>query len=209
MESVMASKRLFPSLVYQSSLIDSEKDLVSLNNSLIDDCFKISEIDEEGLEWCEKNYFGGYTSYASYNQLHNFSSSFEQLKSFIDQHLKHFLSDLQYDIEFESLSMTDCWLNIMPTGTHHSGHIHPHSVISGTYYLQVPEDSPAIKFEDPRLPMMMNAPKKLEEANLENRNFVSIPATEGELILFESFLRHEVPANLSEDDRISISFNYN
>lgn len=205
----MSSKKLFPSLVYQSSLLPEEADLLSLNQALIEDCFKISEIDEEGLEWCEKNYFGGYTSYASYNQLHKFSSSFEQLKTKIDGHLSKFIEDLEYDIESKGLCMTDCWLNIMPTGTHHSGHIHPHSVISGTYYLQVPEDSPAIKFEDPRLNMMMNAPRKKEEAQTENRNFVSFPATDGELILFESFLRHEVPANLSEDDRISISFNYN
>lgn len=179
-----------------------------MNTNIIEEVFKLSEIDEEGLEWCETKYFGGYTSYATYNRLQDFSSTFKELEELIDEHVRKYVTDLNYDIDSENLKMSDCWVNIMPQGTHHSGHIHPLSVISGTYYVQVPEDSQAIKFEDPRMAMLMNTPKKKEDAPIEHQSFVSIPAKDGDVVLFESYQRHEVPANLSEDARISISFNY-
>lgn len=202
----MSTKSLFPSFIYHSKL--NESNLESYNSEIIEEVFKLSEIDEEGLEWCETKYFGGYTSYASYNRLQEFSSTFKKLEDSINLHIEKYVSDLQYDIDPSDLKMSDCWVNIMPQGTHHSGHIHPLSVLSGTYYVQVPEDSQAIKFEDPRLAMLMNTPKKKEDAPESHANFVSIPAKDGDVVLFESYQRHEVPANLSEDARISISFNY-
>ena len=46
-------------------------------------------------------------------------------------------------------------------------------------------------------------------ARRRNRPWVTIPARTGQLVLFESWLRHEVPANRDARERISISFNYN
>ncbi|MEC9281545.1 MAG: TIGR02466 family protein [Bdellovibrionota bacterium] len=200
----MAIRTLFPTQIFHSSIQPSQ-DLV---NSLLSDALKIAEIDEVGLEWSEERYFGGYTSYSSYNRLQEFSSSFAELESLIDVSVEKYVEALGYDIEEGTLKMSNCWLNIMPTGTHHSGHIHPNSILSGTFYLQMPEDSPGIKFEDPRLIMQMNTPGKSEDLSEEMQSFVSIKASDGDLVLFESYLRHEVPANQSEDDRISISFNY-
>ena len=80
--------------------------------------------------------------------------------------------------------------------------------MSGTYYVDVPGNSSAIRFEDPRLPMMMAAPPRRADTPIENRTFVEIKPKTGMLLLWESWLRHEVPANRSEDDRLSISFNF-
>jgi uncharacterized protein (TIGR02466 family) len=88
----------------------------------------------------------------------------------------------------------------MPAGVVHSLHLHPTSFISGTYYVQVPKGAGALKFEDPRLSKMMAAPP--------GRAFVSVPARAGDVILFESWLRHEVPPARYAGERISISFNY-
>ena len=57
-----------------------------------------------------------------------------------------------------SRKLDSLWANLLKSGGHHSGHIHPHSIISGTFYVEAPPGSGAIRFEDPRLPLMMAAP---------------------------------------------------
>ena len=104
--------------------------------------------------------------------------------------------------------MTDCWVNMMPPGTTHGLHLHPLSFMSGTYYVQTPAGCPGIKFEDPRLDRFMAAPPRSAKASPANQSFITYPAEAGNLILFESWLRHEVPANQVPEERISISFKY-
>jgi uncharacterized protein (TIGR02466 family) len=96
----------------------------------------------------------------------------------------------------------------MEQGGVHAAHIHPHAVISGTYYVILPKGAAAIRFEDPRLAMMMAAPPKKRAAARENRTFVTIAPKPGTVLLWESFLRHDVPPNGARGKRISISFNY-
>ena len=84
---------------------------------------------------------------------------------------------------------------------HHSGHIHPHSILSGTLYVEVPKGSGAIRFEDPRLPLMMAAPPRGD-------TFVTVEPKPGLLLLWESWLRHEVLPGTGRAERLSISFNF-
>jgi uncharacterized protein (TIGR02466 family) len=104
--------------------------------------------------------------------------------------------------------MTDCWVNIMPRGTSHGLHLHPLSTVSGTYYVRTPVNSPGLKLEDPRLERMMASPPRRTHARRESRPWVVVPAEAGRVVLFESWLRHEVAANPARGERISISFNY-
>ncbi|MGN6149344.1 MAG: TIGR02466 family protein, partial [Rhizomicrobium sp.] len=90
----------------------------------------------------------------------------------------------------------------------HTAHIHPHSVVSGTYYVEVPKGAADIRFEDPRLAMMMAAPPRKARARRENQTFAQVSPKPGTLLLWESFLRHEVMPNTAPGKRISISFNY-
>jgi uncharacterized protein (TIGR02466 family) len=90
----------------------------------------------------------------------------------------------------------------------HTPHIHPHSVISGTYYVSMPPKSGAIRFEAPRLAMMMAAPPRKPKARPENRLFVDVEPRTGMLLLWESWLRHGVETNGAREPRISMSFNY-
>ncbi|MEM9964064.1 MAG: TIGR02466 family protein, partial [Asticcacaulis sp.] len=66
----------------------------------------------------------------------------------------------------------------------------------------------ALKFEDPRLTSFMNTPPRKAGARRDHQPFVYEAPTAGTLLMWESWLRHEVPINLSEDVRISVSFNY-
>ena len=122
--------------------------------------------------------------------------------------MKSFARDLHYDLSGRTLAMTDCWANLMPAGTVHSMHLHPTSFVSGTYYVSVPKGAGAIKFEDPRLGYQMAAPPRRADAPESYRAFVSLAAHDGDLVLFESWLRHEVPPAHFSGERISISFNY-
>ena len=171
-------------------------------------CFSVAEDDEAGQDWCEKEGFPGYTSYASLTDLPWRFPIFADLVKQLDTHVAAFAKDAQFDLDGRALKLEDIWINILPEGGIHTGHIHPHSVISGTTYVTLPEGSKAIKFEDPRLPMMMAAPPRLKTAPDHLKQFVYIAPEVGEVLLWESWLRHEVPMNMAEDDRISISFNY-
>jgi uncharacterized protein (TIGR02466 family) len=104
--------------------------------------------------------------------------------------------------------MTDCWVNVMGRGAVHGLHLHPHSTISGSYYVAVPSGAPGLKFEDPRLERFMAAPPRARGARRANRAWVTIAARTGGLVLFESWLRHEVPPHPLAAERVSISFNY-
>jgi uncharacterized protein (TIGR02466 family) len=93
-------------------------------------------------------------------------------------------------------------------GGFHSGHIHPGSVLSGTVYVDASAGSGALRFEDPRLAMMMAAPPERPDAPLEQRRFVELAPEPGVVFLWESWLRHEVLAHQGKSRRVSLSFNY-
>ena len=96
----------------------------------------------------------------------------------------------------------------MKSGGHHSGHIHPHSIISATFYVEVPAGSGAIRFEDPRLPLMMAAPPRRKDAPEALQPFFSVDPRPGLLLMWESWLRHEVLPGTGKGERLSISFNF-
>ncbi|MCG6902898.1 MAG: hypothetical protein LJE68_09480 [Rhodobacter sp.] len=171
-------------------------------------CEAIAEDDEAGQDWCEENDFPGYTSYASLTDLPWRFPVFKDLVKVLNKHVKAFAGELAFDLGDKKLKLDSLWINILPPGGIHTAHIHPHSVISGTTYVAMPEGTSAIKFEDPRLAMMMAAPVRRTDAPEEMRSFIYVAPEVGDVLLWESWLRHEVPMNMSEGDRISVSFNY-
>ncbi len=196
----------FPTQIYCAPLQASG--LARFNADLADECRQLRDFDDAGRKWSLKNYPGGYTSYASMNALHQFSSTFGGLEKKLTRHVRAFAKALDMDLRGREIRMTDCWVNIMPESAAHSMHLHPNSFISGTYYVVTPEGCPGLKFEDPRLASLMAAPPKLATAREHNRVHTTYPAEAGNVILFESWLRHEVAQNRVAAERISISFNY-
>jgi uncharacterized protein (TIGR02466 family) len=203
----MPARAWFPTFIYCEPL--QSTGLARFNADLADECRRLREFDAAGRRWSAKNYPGGYTSYASMNELHRFSSTFAALEKKLAGHVRTFARGLDMDLRKRAVRLTDCWVNIMPETAAHSLHLHPLSFISGTYYVATPPGCPGLKFEDPRLDKFMAAPPKRPGARPANRPHVTYPARAGEVILFESWLRHEVAANRVAAERISISFNYN
>ncbi|MDP2332611.1 MAG: TIGR02466 family protein [Reyranella sp.] len=202
----MAIRALFPTLILHESLV--RPGWPAFNRSLADECASLAASDAAGRRWSARHYLGGYTSYGSLDRLHLVSSLFERLRRRIDPVVKRFVRSLHYDLGGRTVAMTDCWANVMPAGVVHSMHLHPTSFISGTYYAEVPKGAGALKFEDPRLSRQMATPPRRAKAPERFRTFVDVPAKAGDLVLFESWLRHEVPPARFSGERISVSFNY-
>lgn len=202
----MPVQALFPTLVYTAAL--GASGAAALNRRLLRECLQLRLDDGGGRRWSAKNYPGGFTSYGSQARMQTVSPTFAQLERRLNRHVQAFARRLDFDLEGRELAMTDCWVNIMPRGVMHSLHLHPLATISGTYYVQTPRGSAGLKIEDPRLDRFMAAPPRKADARTPNRSWVTVPAAAGQVVLFESWLRHEVPPNPAVDERVSVSFNY-
>lgn len=203
----MALRSLFVTQIYEATLA-GDRGFSAFNAELEDACRMLADEDAAGRAWCREHGYGGYTSYASLDDLPMRASVFEDLKRKLDRHAAAYARALQLDLGGRRLKLDSLWVNILKPGAAHSGHIHPHSVISGTVYVSIPPGASALKLEDPRLPLMMAAPPKLPEADETGRTFVYLQPEPGTVLMWESWLRHEVPANAARKPRISVSFNY-
>lgn len=202
----MTVTNLFATPLYHAALSDlgNAVDQQELEMS----CISIAEDDEAGQEWCEREGYPGYTSYSSLSDLPWRFPIFQAVKEALDLHVAAFAKELHFDLGEGQLVLEDLWINVLPEGGIHTAHIHPHSVISGTTYVAMPEGTSALKLEDPRLQMMMAAPGRTADAPEHLRQFIYVKPKVGDVLLWESWLRHEVPLNMAEDERISVSFNY-
>jgi uncharacterized protein (TIGR02466 family) len=192
---------LFPTLLYQGQLAGA----VALNRRLMQDIENFSKQDRMGVEWSKQNYRGGYTSYASLSDMHHRSPAFSDFADRLQTEAETYAKSLCWELRGMRLEMTACWMNIMPRHTYHTLHMHPHSVLSGAYYVTSPPGSVSLKIEDPRMPYYMNAPVKTSRGE---KLYYEVKPKPGTFVLFESWVRHEVPPNESSTPRVSISFNF-
>lgn len=204
----MSTKVYFPTLIYSKPLHSSRKKNQAVAKQILRESDEIREMDRGGIAWSDENYPFGFTSYSSANDLHRRSPTFSDLENAIDGHVKRFVQRLGYDMAGAKLAMSNCWVNVMEQGAVHGWHIHPHAVISGTFYVSAPKGSSPIRFEDPRLDRFMGTPVRKKNWSSQEQWVASIPAVAGNLVLFESWLRHEVPTQKVSAPRVSVSFNY-
>lgn len=197
-------KKIFATTVSVGTLQNSS----ILNRKLENDIALLSKPDKMGREWSKENYKGGYTSYGSLSDLQHRSPIFMELSEKLQPHANAFAKALGWEMRGFKLEMTACWMNVMGLGTYHTLHHHPQSVLSGVYYIKTPTKSAPLKLEDPRMSFYMHTPLKRIKANQENSHYFQVPAKAGQFVLFESWLRHEVPPNQSSSPRLCISFNF-
>src|SRR4029079_6870460 len=106
--------------------------------------------DEAGRGWSKEHRYAGYTSYASLNDLPRRDPAFADLAKLLTRHAAKFAEECEFDLTRKP-RLDSLWVNRLNTGGHHSAHIPPHSIVSGTLYVEVPKGAGAIRFEDPRL----------------------------------------------------------
>src|SRR6185312_9819734 len=167
----MALHHLFATPVYEASLT-TDRNFENFRAELEAACRMLAAEDAAGRAWCKANGYGGYTSYASLDDLPTRASVFGELKAKLDRHAAAFARELAFDLGRRRLKLDSLWVNVLKPGAAHSGHIHPHSVLSGTVYVVIPPGASALKLEDPRLPLMMAAPPRRADAAETQRAFV-------------------------------------
>ncbi len=195
-------RRLFVTQLYEAD-VDDEALVTELAHSIR----TFSDEDQAGRRWSREHHYPGYTSYASLNDLPRRDPAFADLAKVLTRHARSFAKASAFDLDRRP-RLDSLWVNLLKSGGQHSGHIHPHSVISGTFYVEVPGGSGSIRFEDPRLPLMMSAPARQGNASEELQPFVTVQPRTGLLLMWESWLRHEVLPGTRRGERLSISFNF-
>jgi uncharacterized protein (TIGR02466 family) len=195
------TRSLFVTRLYEAQIADDLLDDLSHSNRTL------ANDDEAGQRWSREHRYAGYTSYSSLNDLTRRDPAFADLAKLLAKHATAFADDCAFNLSRKP-KLDSLWVNLLRGPGHHSAHIHPHSFISGTLYVEVPKGSGSIRFEDPRLPMMMAAPTRQADAPDELQPFVTVEPRPGLLLLFESWLRHEVLAGTGRGERLSISFNF-
>jgi uncharacterized protein (TIGR02466 family) len=188
-------RRLFVTQLYEAEVGDD-----GLLSALAHSIRSLAADDTAGRGWSRAHRYSGYTSYGSLNDLPRRDPAFADLARLLTRHAARFAEECAFELERKP-RLDSLWVNLLKSGGHHSGHIHPHSIISGTLYVEVPAGSGAIRFEDPRLPLMMSAPPRPD-------TFLTVQPRPCLLLMWESWLRHEVLAASGKGDRLSISFNF-
>ena len=189
------TRELFATKLYEAE-IGGEALLAELAHSIR----TLATNDQAGRSWSRKHRYAGYTSYASLNDLERRDPAFSDLTRLLTRHAARFAEECAFELDRKP-KIDSLWVNLLKPSGHHGGHIHPHSLISGTFYVEAPRGSGAIRFEDPRLPLMMAAPPRAG-------SFVTVEPRPGLLLLWESWLRHEVLPGTGRGERLSISFNF-
>lgn len=198
----MTIRSLFATPFYEGQLGDAD-----LLEELEQSCRALESDDVAGQAWSKDHGYQGYTSYASLNDLPVRDPAFDDLRRILDKHVRAFADACHFNLGRKP-KLDSLWVNILKPGGTHSGHIHPHSIISGTCYVRVPKGAGALKLEDPRLARMMAAPPRAPDAPEAFQPFVYAAPAPGTIFLWESWLTHEVTPSKAKSDRISISFNY-
>ena len=181
---------LFPTPVY-NVFRDSELNL--------EESEEIKSIIEEGLRTNK----GNKTTINSYI----FETKLKKIKEFCEQQIKKYVEIIISPSQELEFYITESWINVTKPGEFHHVHYHPNSIISGVFYVNtVPEDQ--ISFNDPnyRVKGYFNFGDQ-KEYNIWNSPHWWIPVKNNQLILFPSWLEHEVKRVEGDKERISISFN--
>ncbi len=199
----MPIRQLFATPFYEGALDDPAL-LAELERSVR----ALARDDGAGRRWAREHGYRGYTSYASLNDLPVRDPAFADLRRRLDRHVAAFAQACAFDLGGRRLKLDSLWVNLLRSGGGHAAHLHPHSVVSGTVYIGVPPGAGGLKLEDPRLAMLMAAPPRRPDAPEPLKTFVEVTPTPGAVLLWESWLRHEVPPGNGKGERISISFNY-
>ncbi len=124
----------------------------------------------------------------------------------ISRQIESVITDMDWDIKNQKTKITNMWAIINKGGAANARHHHGNSSLSAAYYVRAPKNSGDIVFYDPRPAPVYSHPVS-NKPNYLNAMQHSISPLEGLLVMFPGYLDHSVNENLSNEERIVISFN--
>lgn len=194
---------LFPTLIYEAWYPSYEE---TLKEKLISYAHKLQENDTEGQQICTEKYPNGYTSFYTRSTLFT-DPLLADLVSFIQHCAMDFATEHHWDTKNFEPIIDALFVNINPKFCSQGDHMHPNTHMSGVFYVKSEIGSPPLSIKDPRLTRWM-LPPEADTTRLENTFNAIVPAEAGKLLLFPAWLEHGIPQNRSDNERISMSFNF-
>ncbi|AFY32945.1 TIGR02466 family protein [Calothrix sp. PCC 7507] len=185
----------FPTPIWHFSVDNYE----SLNAKLLHLIQVERSQDEQGVNM--SNILGWH----SVDNLHR-RDDFQDLMKIIMDNVLEVANFLKWDLDKVFLNINNCWAIVNGKFASNSVHDHPNSLLSGVYYVKSPQDCGGLFFRDPRVGAHRLLPPYLEFTSWTVPS-VTYKSVEGTMIIFPSWLMHGVEPNLSDEERVSISFN--
>jgi len=187
----MIIEKFFPTLVYG-------KDVTLNNHQLAQDIVNWSNQDK-GVS--KTNYKGWHSPTDMYTK-----PEYSQLVTELIRMQKEIYDNEHID---RHAVLGNMWANINPPGGMNMPHLHPNSLFSGVYYIKSNPKSGRLKIMDPRPGVQMCMPtRKPGDPGRDMWRDANIEPIEGRIIMFPAWLWHSVEENISDDIRISVSFNF-
>lgn len=175
------------------------------NQKLEKTIIEYSKTNEEAKNWSQKFYGKGFTTYGSDTKLHQKEAIFKELSEGLIPTVKEFLASVKA-VEPKTIECVDMWCTINKPLSLHPRHIHPFSACSGTYYVNAEPDRGNISIHDPYDNRSMGI--MFEENSPLAYDTYSVNVKSRKTVMFPGWVAHSVNQNLSEKDRIGVSFNY-
>jgi len=185
----------FPTSIWHFDLADS----VQLNARLLEAIELEYQRDRQGVSW--SNSLGWH----SVDHLHQ-REPFKGLMSIALQNAIEVAQTMAWDLNRYAVSIANCWSIVNGKYASNYLHNHPNCFLSGVYYVKTPDRSGGLYFRDPREIVHM-FPAPVLEVTPWTLQKVTYQPIEGRMLIFPSWLMHGVEPNLSDDSRVSISFN--
>jgi len=189
--------KLFPTPVFHFRVENYQK----LNTELENYILNLRKKDEKGQK---KSNAGGWHSH--FFDLNNDNTAKKFAKISEEFYKKVIINEMGWKYDSNKVKMEAMWSIINKKGSFNIQHNHANAYLSSAYYVRYPEKSGSIKFFDPREQKNIRYPKIKNYTDI-SAVITEITPKEGDLLIFPSYLYHSVGENLSEDDRIIVSFN--
>lgn len=152
----------------------------------------------------KKSNLGGYQSKnIEYSIVREEYNELSQLFDLIEVECQNILQN-------NNIFLSNAWINVNKSFDYNRMHCHPASILSGSIYIDIPKDSDGGEFVFHRSRDFLDYNSNIFYANLDkvySSVNKKIEPKIGDMIIFPSYLMHEVLPHSSDSDRISIAFN--
>ena len=121
--------------------------------------------------------------------------------------LKHIIEDeIGWEYVPNKQRIVAMWAIINKKNSYNVKHNHQNCYLSSDYYIKKPENSGDITFYDPKEVKTYRFPE-VERNTSYSAESITVKPKEGDLLIFPSYLYHDVGVNLSDEERVVVSFN--
>ncbi|WP_440671934.1 TIGR02466 family protein [Candidatus Pelagibacter sp. HIMB1715] len=189
--------KLFPEPIFKYKVDNYEE----FNKDLKTYIYKLYENDSRGIE--RSNRGGWHSTHFRINEINSIQNRFAQ---HMQKYIINSFQNMGWRVKDKNIRIKEMWAIINKRNDFNVIHTHPNCYLSSAYYVKAPKNCGKFIVENPNIAKRHSFPE-ITNKNELNGDIAGIEISEGDLILFPSYLPHKVGKNESDDERIVISFN--